>query len=211
MLVVCEKWTGDGDKLLSWPNSTSFSSWLGLLNCGSLRAQSPLSAAGSQFGILSPTDPNRLCPGYITTSRPPASAVLPLIYAGASLDWQFSRGSIYNNHPILIFQNSTCGIFLHVHLHPPLTHILQIMFRTTTAKLQKEIAWTTAKYKILIRRWPSHYVTLAQANYHLNLFYTILCTVGYPNMRASKYNIDASFILPNTIGPSAIPWRISKP
>ena len=29
---------------------------VGLLNRGSLRAQSPLSAAGSQFGILSPTD-----------------------------------------------------------------------------------------------------------------------------------------------------------
>ena len=36
-------------------SSTSSSSWLGLLNCGSLRAQSPLSAAGSHFGILSPT------------------------------------------------------------------------------------------------------------------------------------------------------------
>ena len=39
-------------------NSTSSSSWLGLLYCGSLRAQSPLSAAGSQFSILSPTDSN---------------------------------------------------------------------------------------------------------------------------------------------------------
>ena len=38
---------------------------VGLLNRGSLRAQSPLSAAGSQFDILSPTDSNRLCPGYI--------------------------------------------------------------------------------------------------------------------------------------------------
>ena len=37
---------------------TSFSSWLGLLNRGSLGDQSPLSAAGSQFGILSPTDSN---------------------------------------------------------------------------------------------------------------------------------------------------------
>ena len=37
-------------------SSTSFSSWLGLLNCGSLRAQSPLSAASSHFGLFSPTD-----------------------------------------------------------------------------------------------------------------------------------------------------------
>ena len=39
-------------------SSTSFSSWLGLLNRGSLRAQSPLSAAGSHAGILSSTDSN---------------------------------------------------------------------------------------------------------------------------------------------------------
>ena len=39
---------------------TSSSSWLGLLNRRSLKAQSPLSAAGSHFGILSPTYPNRL-------------------------------------------------------------------------------------------------------------------------------------------------------
>ena len=37
----------------------------GLLNRGSIRAQSPVSAAGSQFGILSQTDLNCLCPGYI--------------------------------------------------------------------------------------------------------------------------------------------------
>ena len=36
-------------------SSTSSSSWLELLNRGSLRAQIPLSAAGSHFGILSPT------------------------------------------------------------------------------------------------------------------------------------------------------------
>ena len=37
-------------------SSTFFLILAGLLNCGSLRAQNPLSAAGSQFGILSPTD-----------------------------------------------------------------------------------------------------------------------------------------------------------
>ena len=54
------------DRLLYWPkfflddSSNSFASWLGLLNRGSLRAQSPLSGAGSHFGILSPTNSNRL-------------------------------------------------------------------------------------------------------------------------------------------------------
>ena len=58
----------------------------GLLNRGSLRAQSSLSAAGSQFDNLSPTDSNRLRADCIIVYRPPASAVLPLIYTGASLD-----------------------------------------------------------------------------------------------------------------------------
>ena len=44
-------------------SSTSFSSWLGLLNRGSLRAQSPLSAAGFHCGVLFPTNSNR--PGHL--------------------------------------------------------------------------------------------------------------------------------------------------
>ena len=57
--------SGDKDGLLYWPkffldhSSISFASWLGLFNWGSLRAQSPLSGAGSHFGILSPTDSKR--------------------------------------------------------------------------------------------------------------------------------------------------------
>ena len=49
-----------------------------------------------------PTDSNSnwcwpkpsVAPGYIIVSRPPASAVPPLIYTGASLDWRLGRGSI---------------------------------------------------------------------------------------------------------------------
>ena len=41
-----------------------------------------------------PTDSSCLCPGYIFVWRPPASADLPLIYTGASLDWRLVRGSI---------------------------------------------------------------------------------------------------------------------
>ena len=77
-----------------------------LFSRGSLRATSPPSAAGSQFGILSPTDSNSnwnwnwskpsVAPGYIIVSHPPASAVPPLIYTGASLDRRLGRGSIYN-------------------------------------------------------------------------------------------------------------------
>ena len=38
-----------------------------------------------------------LCAGYIIVLCPPASAVLLLIYTGASLDWQLGRGSICYN------------------------------------------------------------------------------------------------------------------
>ena len=110
MLVVWERGeleTGTDCYILTQSSfdhsSTSSSSWLGLLNRGSLRAQSPLSAASSQFGILSPTDSNSnwnwpkptVAPGYIIVLRTPASAVPPLIYTGASLDWLLGRGSIY--------------------------------------------------------------------------------------------------------------------
>ena len=88
-------------------SSTSSSSWLGLFNRGSLRAQSPLSAAGSHAGILPPTGSNSnwnwpkpsVAPGYIIIyiiSCLSAPAVPLLIYTGASLDWRLGRGSICN-------------------------------------------------------------------------------------------------------------------
>ena len=63
--------------------------------------------------------------------------LIPLIYTGASLDWRLGRGSIYYNHPILIFQNSTRRIFLHVCLHPTHIHILQIMLKDHNSKNTK--------------------------------------------------------------------------
>ena len=77
--------------------STSFPSWLGLFNCGSLRIPSSLSATGSYSNILTPTESNRLTPGYIIVYIPPASAVVPPIY---TLDWRLGRGSIYNTNPM---------------------------------------------------------------------------------------------------------------
>ena len=80
MLVVCERWVGDGDRLLFWPRPLQhfFLILVGLLNRGSLRAQNPLSAADSQFGILYPTDSKWLkpprVPVYIIVQRTPASA-----------------------------------------------------------------------------------------------------------------------------------------
>ena len=89
------------------------------------------------------------------------------------------------------------------------SHFTNIAQGQQQRNCKKEITWTTTKIQKEIRRQLCPYVTLAQANHHLNLFLTILCTVGYLDMHASKYNTDASFILPNLIGPSAIHWRIS--
>ena len=132
--------SGDKDGLLFWPkfflanSSTSFSSWLGGTTVGhwgpkALCLQLVLTSAS--WLQLTWTV---WAAGYIIVLRPPASAVLPLIHTGASLDWRLGRGSIYNNHPILIFQNSTSGHFLHVPLHPPHTHILQIMLKDNNGK-----------------------------------------------------------------------------
>ena len=75
--------------------------------------------------------------------------LLQLIYTGASLDWRLGRGSIYNNHHILIFQNSTRGHFSHVLLHPPHTQILQIMLKDNNSKNTKRNYLKTTKYKNL--------------------------------------------------------------
>ena len=56
----------------------------------------PLALTSASCPQLSPTGSN--CLGYIIVSQPPASAVLPHIYTGASLDWRLGRGSIcYSN------------------------------------------------------------------------------------------------------------------
>ena len=55
-----------------------------------------------------PTDSSHLCPGYIFVWRPPASAVLPLIYTGASLDWWLGRGSVCYNISCTIYRVCFC-------------------------------------------------------------------------------------------------------
>ena len=102
-LVVCERWVGDGDRLLHFDpsssdhSSTSFSSWLGLLN---RKSQGPKPSVCRWLSIRHLV-PNWLkltqavrAPGYIIVWHPPASAVFLLIYTGASLDWRLGRGSI---------------------------------------------------------------------------------------------------------------------
>ena len=103
MFVVCERWFGDGHRLLYYPkfifdhSSTSFSSWLGCSTAGHWGPQNPQSASWfSRWHPLSSWLEPPQATGYIIVKRPPASAVLPLIYTGASVDWRLGRGSIYN-------------------------------------------------------------------------------------------------------------------
>ena len=106
------------------------------------------------------------------------------------------KGQYITIIPTLFFKMSTCGHFPHALLHPPHTQILQIMLKDHNSKNTITGYYNNSKNNaILIRRQPFHYVTLALANYYLNLFHTILCAVGYPDMHVSKYNTDASFIL----------------
>ena len=120
MFVECEKWveTRTGcyidPKFFFDHRSTSFASWLGLLNRGSLRAAKP-SVCKLILTLASCLQLTRTvwAPGYIIVKLPPASAVLPLIYTSASLDWRLGRGSIHNtlnmNFVICLQGNKRCN------------------------------------------------------------------------------------------------------
>ena len=100
-----------------------------MLNRGSLRAQSPLSATGSQFGILSPTDSNwhwlkpSVSLGYIIVSRPPASCGRTHLPPSPNSITSMSRW--YSD------------IFNQMHL-----------FRCSSAYLLRCISWLTARSRV---------------------------------------------------------------
>ena len=87
----------------------------------------PLALTSASYPQLTPTptDSSRLCPGYIIVWRPPASTILPLIYTGASLDWQLGGGSI-------------CYISCFASLSPShlagLPHYIQFLYRVVVYK-----------------------------------------------------------------------------
>ena len=212
MFVVCEKWV---ETRTDCPIDPSFSSTIAALlshlglGCTTVghwgRKAFCLKLVLTSASCLQLTRTVRAS-GYIIFSTSTASSVLPLIYTGACHDSRLARGSVYNNHPILIFQNSTCRHFLHVPLHPlSLTHLTNNAQGQPQQIYKNELLEQQQNSKILISWRPSQYVTLDQGNYYLNLFHTILRAVGYPDKQAWNYNTYASFFLPNTIGPSAIP------
>ena len=112
MVVVCERWVGDGDRLLYWPNV--FSTIAALLSHLRWVAQ-PWVTDGPKPSVcklvltlrhpVSNWQQLSRAPGYIIVWRSLASAVFPLIYTGASLDWRLGRGSIYNKFAIETFKN----------------------------------------------------------------------------------------------------------
>ena len=103
MLVVCERWVGDGDRLLFWPKGL-LATTAALLphlgwdrstvgHWGSQALSLPLALNSASCLQLAPTTSGTWLYNCLTL---PASAVLPLIYTGASLNWRFGRGSICN-------------------------------------------------------------------------------------------------------------------
>ena len=98
MLVVCERWVGDRNRLLYWPKDLlTIEVLLSQLGCSTVGLWGPktlclplaLNSASCPQLTPTPTDSSRLCPGYIFVWHPPASAD---IYTGASLDWRLVEG-----------------------------------------------------------------------------------------------------------------------
>ena len=104
MFLVCEGWAGDGDRLLFWPKvllSTiaAFLPHLGLV------AQ-PWVTEGPKPSVCRWLSLRHLVPNWLkpsvswlyfcltSTCFRCFSAVLPLIYIGASIDWRLGRESI---------------------------------------------------------------------------------------------------------------------
>ena len=120
-------------------SSTSSSSWLGLLNCGSLRATSPQSASWfSRWHLvpqLTPTPTGTdwpkpsLAPGYIFVSRPPASA-----YLHRCISWLTARSRVNMSHQYIpIYFNKS----------PQLSFLIRGSFKHNmgTKEIDKQTTW----------------------------------------------------------------------
>ena len=97
----------------------------------------------------------------------------------------------------MLYNIPVSAIFQNAHVWTFSSRLFPSFLNTSHKTKQKKILEQQEKQYNLktIRRWPFHYVSLAQSNYYLSLFHTILCVVGYPDMHASKYYTDASLIL----------------
>ena len=136
MLVVCERWVGDGDRLLHIDlkfffnhSSTSFAFWLAAqpwVTLASCLQLAPTAAARLTQAVCGTWLYNCFTPtcflwayctkfNHVHRSRSYSNIFnrmhlfyfLLLIYSGASLDWRLSQGSICYNYFALI-SNSTC-------------------------------------------------------------------------------------------------------
>ena len=101
MLVECERWVKDGDRLLFWPKV--------LLTIAALLPHlgwvaRPWVIEGPKVSVCRWLSLQHLVPNWLQLARtasgtwlyncPPTSTVLPVIYTGASLDWRLGRVSI---------------------------------------------------------------------------------------------------------------------
>ena len=120
MLVVFERWVGDGDRLLHIKPAVLLSrlGW-GCSTVGHWGPKAfylPLALTSISCPQLTPTptDSSRLSSGYIFVWCPPASTVLPLIYTGAFLDWRLGLGSICYTRICAsnLFRCSLCNSFV---------------------------------------------------------------------------------------------------
>ena len=128
----------------SWFPQLDLEHWLQALNSNCLTSY--LTRVISLFYAHSIQPVN--CQGYLLISSTGCTCYLHRRISHLTA-WP-DRRSICNNHPIIILQNSTCGIFF-TSVSISLTHTFYwIIFldNNTEKRTQKEITWTTAKHNL---------------------------------------------------------------
>ena len=145
--MFCCVWemSGDWDRLLYWPKffSWSLQHFFRIL----VGVAQPWVTQGPTLckliftlALLAPTDwrPQEPCLySFITSTCFRYSSAY--LHRCISFHWRLGRGSIYNNHPILIFENVHLWTFSSRPLHPPHTHILQKMLKDNNQKCRRKL------------------------------------------------------------------------
>ena len=87
---------------------------------------------------------------YLVPYCQPSPPTLMEYATSTSFEWHVWPGqwSIYNNHPLIIFQNSTCGIFFTSVSITRTRTFYRTILRDNNSWKQKKITWTTAKQNL---------------------------------------------------------------
>ena len=168
---VCERWAGDGNRLLYWPQVLLIIAVL-LPHLGWV-AQ-PWVTEGPRLSVYRWLSIRHLVFNWLQLARTASGAWLynclsftcfrcSSAYSHRCISWLMARSRVnmlQSSHSY--FSKFHRWNFLHVCLHPPHTHISQIMLKDNNNKNTKKLLESQQKKKnIVIRRRPSHYVTLA--------------------------------------------------